>query len=304
MADVTKKIAVSLDMLGNKLKGFALDGIQSGGNDEGDEETTLTTLESAQPGDLRIGNQSNLLMYCEKQTDDKTVWQALAKNSDVKELLKWKAGIEAEELWGKTGFSLSPSGGTVDIDTNGIISEPEPKFSAGGLKPIKIEYTITFCGTTTTDERNGENEIAFGVGPFQYEVADTDREKTLLHIAATATYENGKKIGTNARWTVRDRMYIFLKEDKSLDGVDRKFMSANAVKTSTAKGGTYNVDLANDSYILFGVPQGLGTINSIKSAGFDVPFELVGQIQIPGTFNVYATSNKIAAGNGYSLVIA
>lgn len=302
MADVTKKIAVSLDMLGNKLKGFALDGIQSDRNDEGDEETTLTTSEVAQPGDLRIGNQAKMVMYCEKQTEEgKTVWQALAKNSDVKELLKWKAGIEAEELWGKTGFSLS-GGGNVGIGAAGKVGVA-PSFAAAGLKPTQIVYTYNVCGTSNTATRTGD-AISTGISDMEYSAADTTQEGTIITVNAVATYANDKTKTASVSWRVFDQMYIFLKADKSLGGVDRTFMRTNAVKTSTTKGGTYNVDLANDSYILFGVPKGLGTINSIKSAGFDVPFELVGQIQIPGTFNVYATSNKIAAGNGYSLVIA
>lgn len=302
MADVTKKIAVSLDMLGNKLKGFALDGIQSGGKDEGDEETTLTTSIVAQPGDIRIGNQANMLMYCEKQNPDgNTVWQALAKNSDVKELLQWKKGIEAEELWNKTGFSLS-EGGKVGIGAAGKVGVA-PSFAAAGLKPTQIVYTYNVCGTSHTETRTGD-AISTGISDMEYSAADTTKEGTIITVDAVATYANGKTKSASVSWKVVDRMYIFYKDDKSLDGIDRAFMMENYITASETKGGTYNVDLANDSYILFGVPQGLGTINSIKSAGFDVPFELVGTIQIPGDFRVYATSNKIAAGNGYSLVIA
>lgn len=302
MADVTKKIAASLDMLGNKLKGFALDGIQNSGKDEGDEETTLTTSEVAQPGDLRIGNQSNMLMYCEKQNPDgNTVWQALAKNSDVKELLQWKEGIEAEELWNKTGFSLS-GGGTVAIGASGSVST-SPSFAAAGLKPKTIVYTYNVCGTSATLTRT-DTAINTGISNMAYSAADTAKEGTIITVSAVATYVNGKTKTASVSWKVVDQMYIFLKANKSLDDVNRVFMSANAVKTSTTKGGTYTVNLEIDSYILFGVPNGFGEIKSIKSAGFDVPFELVGTITIPGTFRIYATSNKIAAGNGYSLVIA
>lgn len=296
MADVTKKIAVSLDMLGNKLKGFALEQIEST-----DREHPITTKEGNM-GEIRYDDDVTKLRYYEGQDQSGNhLWPALAKDADVQELLKWKEGIEAEELWGKTGFSLS-GGGNVGIGAAGKVGVA-PSFAAAGLKPTQIVYTYNVCGTSHTVTRTGD-AISTGISDMEYSAADTTKEGTIITVNAVATYANGKTKSASVSWRVFDQMYIFLKADKSLGGVDRTFMSTNAVKTSTAKGGTYNVDLANDSYILFGVPQGLGTINSIKSAGFDVPFELVGTIKIPGEFRVYATSNKIAAGNGYSLVIA
>lgn len=296
MADVTKKIAVSLDMLGNKLKGFTFEGIEST-----DQDSPFET-QAGNQGEIRFDYDSAKLRYCEDaDTGSGYKWPALAKDEDVQELIKWKKSIEDKELWEKTGFSLS-GGGNVGIGAAGKVGVA-PSFAAAGLKPTQIVYTYNVCGTSNTVTRTGD-AISTGISDMEYSAADTTQEGTIITVNAVATYDNDKTKTASVSWRVFDQMYIFLKADKSLGGVDRTFMSTNAVKTSTTKGGTYNVDLANDSYILFGVPKGLGTINSIKSAGFDVPFELVGQIQIPGTFNLYATSNKIAAGNGYSLVIA
>lgn len=296
MADVTKKIAVSLDMLGNKLKGFALEQIEST-----DQEHPITTKEGNM-GEIRYDDDVTKLRYYEGQDQSGNhLWPALAKDADVQELLKWKAGIEAEELWSKVTFRLD-GGKSVEVGSSGSMVV-KPVFG-GELMPKTIVYTIKRDGVVEKTESVSGSDVSNALGPQAYVAADTDQAKTLLEVSATATYDNGREKTATAKLVVFDQMYIFLKEEKSLGGVDRTFMRDNAVKTSTTKGGTYNVDLANDSYILFGVPTGLGTINSIKSAGFDVPFELVGQIQIPGTFNVYATSNKIAAGNGYSLVIA
>lgn len=297
MADVTKRIAVSLDMLGNKLKGFALEQIESTNQDH-----PITTKEGNM-GEIRYDDDVTKLRYYEGQ--DKSgnhLWPALAKDADVQELLKWKEGIEAEEQWSKVTFRLD-GGASVEVGSSGSMVV-KPVFG-GNLLPDKVVYTIKREGSEEKKEPMSGSDVTKALGPQAYVAADTDREKTLITVSAIATYANGKERSAAAKLVVFDRMYIFLQNEKSIAGLTRREnMSTNTVKTSTAKGGTYNVDLANDSYILFGVPKGLGTINSIKSAGFDVPFELVGQIQIPGTFNVYATSNKIAAGNGYSLVIA
>lgn len=295
MADATKKIAVSLDMLGNKLKGFALADIEST-----DQEHPLSGIEGNY-GELRYDNGKGKLRFHQGVDDDGHKWPALALDADVKELLEWKAGIEAEELWGKTVFSLS-GGGSVGIGAAGKVGVA-PRFAADGLKPTKIVYTCTVCGTSNSITREGDN-INAAVTNLEYTTDDTAKEGTIITVNAVATYVNGKTKSASVSWRVVDSMYIFLKGDKTADRIDREFMSTNAIRISGSKNGTYNVDLDIDSYILFGVPNGFGTINSIKSAGFDVPFELVGTVAIPGTFQIYATSNKIAAGKGYSLVIA
>lgn len=298
MDEVTKKVATSLDLLGNKLKNFTLAGIEST-----DQEHPLESI-GGNDGEIRYDDDYQKLRYHAGQNQKGDhMWPALAEDSDVQTLLDWKAAVEAEELWAKTSFGFNTRGGGIGRGTSGSVSV-SPVFAAEGMTPESVAYSYTLNGTSGTATKSG-SEVNEGVS-LSYVAADTDREKTLATITATATYKNGKTKTATATWAVYDTLYISAHSEKSTAGLTRAALSANALYTEdkvASKVGDYTVDLDNDSYILFCIPTGLNEISSIKSAGFDVPFELVGTLNLPGAYYIYSTSNKIAAGKGYTFTI-
>lgn len=298
MDEVTKKVATSLDLLGNKLKGFSLERIEST-----DAEHPLEEKEG-NDGELRYDDDYTKLRYhAGKDKDGSHLWPALAKDSDVQTLLDWKASVEAEELWAKTSFGFNTHGGGIGRGTSGSVSV-SPVFAAEGMTPVSVAYSYILNGTSGAATKSG-SEVNEGVS-LSYVAADTDREKTLATITATATYKNGKTKTATATWKVYDTLYISAHSEKSTASLTRTTLSGNALYTEdkvASKTRDYTVDLDIDSYILFCIPTGLNIISSIKSAGFDVPFELVGILNLPGAYYIYSTSNKIAAGEGYTFTI-
>lgn len=292
-----KKLATDLNLLTNTLKNFGLEIYGS-----------VSELPSTGTVGQIVYNEDSEYLYFWNGS----AWVKLTNTADENTL---KALIEAnktniaanssaiEELqWGAITIGIKATGSTIILTNTAAVNIGATATTSKSVKTLSIVANRGaghITAATLSKSASDTNTVSVSTAVAASDVTSP----TSITLIATANASNADLTAKAASLVLYfvNPMYVFAGTASTPTA-----LSTGAQSARRSPAGTYSITTTAGQYVWFAVPSdsvmSKGTITTIKSSGFDVPFSLVSSTAISG-YNLYRTDKALAAGEN-TFVIA
>lgn len=286
-----KKLAADLNLLTNALKNFGLE-IYGSVSELPSTGTVGQIVYNEDSGYLYFWNGSAWVKLT--NTADETTLKTLietnqaniAANSSAIEELQWKA----------VTLEIKPTGSQIILTNTGDVGIGATAKASKSVKTLSItanQGAGHITAATLSKSASDTNTVSVSTALTPTDVT-APASITLIANAKSSNADLEVKIASLVLYFVNP-MYVF-----AGTAATPTSLSTGAQSARRSPAGTYSITTTAGQYVWFAVPSdsvmSKGTITTIKSGGFDVPFSLVSSTAISG-YNLYRTDKALAAGD-------